>query len=60
MGASVCGAMKSLYKAWEEILYKELHANRSSSNGKNMQPNRGAAAVSVSPRAKQSSGSQKD
>lgn len=41
---SVCGAMKSPYMAWEEILCKELHANRSSSNGKNMQPNGGASA----------------
>lgn len=50
--ASVCGAMKSPYMAREEILYKELHATRSSSNCKNMQPNGGASAETVSPRAK--------
>lgn len=55
----ICGAPKSPYMAWEEILCKELHANRSSSNGKNMRPNGGACAVYVSPRAKQTPGSHK-
>lgn len=44
--ASVCGAVKSPYMAREETLSKDT--NRSSSNGKTMQPNGGALSSLLS------------